>query len=170
MVGQARPIVHLLAGLPGSGKTTYALTLEQRGLTRVSVDERMLALHGQIGIDHLIDEHVDLLGPVLAWAEEQIVDLVGGGTSVVLDHGLGSRRDRDRFKLLAQRSGADWELAHFRADVSVLLDRLDRRAQRLRPASMKITPEMLRYLASVYEEPSGEGEQLIDDGTIGAEC
>ena len=34
---------------------------------------------------------------------------------------------------------------------------------------MHITPEMLRYLASVYEEPNGEGERLIDTEATGLE-
>ena len=155
-------MLHLLAGLPGSGKTTYARKLEQRGVTRVSIDEQMLARHGQIGIDYRVKDHVDLLGPVLAWAHQRIVATIGTGASVVLDHGLGTRRDRDEHKHLALQNDADWELVHFRVDVSVLLDRLDERARRSRPTSMRITPEMLRYLASVYEEPNGEGERLID--------
>ena len=59
-------------------------------------------------------------------------------------------------------SDAQWELVHFRVEVSVLLDRLDERERRSRRTSMRITPKMLRYLASVYEEPNGEGERLID--------
>ena len=168
-VRRARPVVHLLAGLPGSGKTTYARELEASGVARVSVDEQMLARYGQIGIDYRVEDHGDLLAPVVTWARERVVGTVSTGASVVLDHGLGTCKDRDAFKLLALRNGADWELAHFRVAISVLLDRLDERARHAPSASMHITPEMLRYLASVYEEPNGEGERLIDTEATGLE-
>ena len=42
-----------------------------------------------------------------------------------------------------------------------LLDRLATRQATDPNSSMRITPEMLRYLSSRYEEPAHEGELLI---------
>lgn len=154
------PTVFLLAGLPGSGKSTYARRLEADGVVRVSVDAEMLSRHGRIGVDYPSDAHDGLLGPVLAWASERLTTEVRGGASVVFDHGLGNRRDRDEFKRIAEDAGATWRLVAFREELGTLLERLARRQGDDPCDSMPITPEMLAYLASVYEEPSDEGEEF----------
>jgi predicted kinase len=157
----ARPLFYLLAGLPGSGKSTYARTLEATGVVRVSVDEEILARHGQIGIDYRVEDHDELLGPVVDWARERIVEVLSSGTSVVFDHGLGTQEQRDEFKRLANDCGANWQLNHFRVEIDELLRRLAARRTTDPNSSLKITPEILRYLSSVYEVPFQEGEFLI---------
>jgi len=159
-VSARQPTVYLLAGLPGSGKSTYARRLEARGVVRVSVDAEMLARHGRIVADYPVESHVDLLGPVLEWATDRLLARVGAGASVVFDHGLGSRRERDRYKLIVESAGAQWKLVYFPAEIATLLDRLSARSVEDAANSVPITPPMLAYLASVYEEPSGEGEEL----------
>ena len=152
--------VYLLAGLPGSGKSTYARCLEARGVVLVSVDAEMMARHGRIAVDYPVEAHVRLLGPVLDWATERLRAEVANGASVVLDHGLGNRRDRDKYKLIAESAGAEWKLVHFQAEIHTLLERLSVRSVDDVAGVVSITPDMLAYLASVYEEPSGEGEEL----------
>lgn len=100
------------------------------------------------------------LGPVLEWATDRLVAQVGAGASVVFDHGLGSRRERDSYKLIVESAGGQWKLVHFRAETATLLERLAARSVEDAASSVPITPPMLAYLASVYEEPSGEGEEL----------
>lgn len=52
VVPGAEPVVFLLVGLTGSGKTTYARRrLELGGAVRLSVDERVHARHGRYGVD-----------------------------------------------------------------------------------------------------------------------
>src|SRR5690606_34778651 len=72
-VSSGQPTVYLMAGLPGSGKATYARRLEARGIVRVSVDAEMLARHGRIAVDYPVESHVALLGPVLEWATDRLV-------------------------------------------------------------------------------------------------
>ena len=160
-VSSSRPLLYLLAGLPGTGKSTYARALEATGVARVSADEEMLARHGQIGVDHRVEDHAELLGPVVDWARERTVELLCSGTSVVFDHGLGTREQRDDFKRLADDHGARWQLLHFRVGKDELLGRLAARQMTNPDSSMRITPKMLHYLSSVYEEPTHEGELLI---------
>ena len=40
------------AGLTGSGKTTFARTLESAGVVRLSVDEEVFNRHGRYGVDY----------------------------------------------------------------------------------------------------------------------
>jgi predicted kinase len=156
-----KPLLYLLAGLPGSGKSTDARTLEHAGVVRVSIDEWIIDRHGQIGVDYQVEDHIGLLGPALEWAHDCIVKELRRGVSVVFDHGLGSKEQRGEFKRLANDLGAGWRLCHFRVDVDDLVARLAERQHSNSTSSMHITPDMLRYLASVYEEPKEEGEQLI---------
>lgn len=155
-----RPVVYLLAGLPGSGKTAHALDLESRGTVRLSVDEEMMARHGRLGVDYPAAEHMELLSPVVQQVRAQLIDQVKAGRSVVLDHGLGLRDERDAYKHLVESLGATWELLHFSADIEALVSRLADR-QRLDTSAVPITEEMLRGMAASWEEPNGEGERLV---------
>jgi predicted kinase len=157
------PTLHLLAGLPGSGKTTHARGLERMAVARVSVDERMIALHGRLGVDYGIEDHDALLGPVVEWAKTQILETLNRGESVALDHGLGTRIEREGFKQLAASANANWSLISFVAEVPELIRRLEERERRDPHRSMPITPQILLYLASVYEPPSNEGEQIFSE-------
>ncbi|WP_443034987.1 AAA family ATPase [Streptomyces sp. BE133] len=87
-----QPVVWLLTGMPGSGKTTFAKALARGGVVRLSVDDQMTARHGRIGKDHAEHEHLALQAPVIEDVRRQLVALLREGRSVVLDHGLAPAR------------------------------------------------------------------------------
>ncbi|WP_144122936.1 AAA family ATPase [Catellatospora sichuanensis] len=160
-----QPVVWLLAGLPGTGKTTFALTLEKAGVVRLSVDDRMTALHGRIGKDYAEHEHLTLLAPVVESVRRQLIELVQAGHSVVLDHGLGRRAQREELKQLVTEHGGTWRLVTFQLDRDELLRRLSRRNED--PAHVAITPQLLDWIAEHSEAPNGEGEELPPNPTHG---
>ncbi len=90
MPGGGAPIVHLLCGLNGAGKTTYARRLaEARGAVRFSLDEWLLTLHP--GIRYDAPEYGPLAerGKLLIWdVAGQVLAL---GHDVVLDWNSWSR-------------------------------------------------------------------------------
>ena len=150
------PTVYLLAGLPGSGKTTYAKALESEGVVRLAVDEEIQARHGTFGVDYPSEKHVDHVAGVLNEINTRLIDLVEAGRDVVLDHGLARREDRDFYKRLVAEHGGQWCLIHFSVDHTELIRRLEQRNSR--SAGPAVSPVMLNWMASVSQEPQGEGE------------
>ncbi|MEW2128689.1 AAA family ATPase [Streptomyces sp. NPDC007259] len=82
------PVVFLLVGLTGSGKTTYAhVQLEPRGAVRLSVDEAVFERHGRYGVDYPEDTYFGKEAPVAAELRSRLVELLADGRDVVWDHG-----------------------------------------------------------------------------------
>jgi predicted kinase len=118
------PVVYLLCGLTGSGKTTYAKRLEAAGAVRLTVDEEVHARHGRYGVDYPASEYFDRDRPVVEELRRRLVELVESGRDVVYDHGMWRRSDREAYKRLVEEHGGRWRLLYFKVDREVLLQRL----------------------------------------------
>ncbi|MEU6011995.1 AAA family ATPase [Streptomyces sp. NPDC047453] len=104
---ESGPVVYLLVGLTGAGKTTYAKQwLVPAGAVRLSVDERVHERRGRYGVDYPEREYFSLEAPVVAEVREELVGLFTAGRDVVLDHGLWLRSDRAEWKKLVARRAA----------------------------------------------------------------
>ncbi|MFD5559307.1 AAA family ATPase, partial [Kitasatospora griseola] len=112
----SEPVVHPLSGLPGAGRTTFARELEREGVVRLSVDERVVARYGRLGVDCPEPEHLALLESVVGEVRAELVEVVGAGRSVVLDHGLGTRDGEGKGKQLVVGLGAWWWVLFFSAE------------------------------------------------------
>ena len=94
---------------------------------------------------------------MLAEVERRLVELIGAGQSVVLDHGLGQRAQRDYYKGLIAEHGGTWRLIYFQLDYAELVRRnLDRNIQ---DEFGVMTPETLAWMADTEERPLNEGEE-----------
>ncbi|MGH3766589.1 MAG: AAA family ATPase [Pseudonocardiaceae bacterium] len=157
-VGDARPVVFLLVGLTGSGKTTYARQrLEAAGAVRLSVDELVHQRHGRYGVDYPEDEYFAREAPVVAEVREYLAQLVQAGTDVVVDHGLWLRCEREEWKKLVEQAGGRWRLLYFEASRQELLRRLAERNQRDDANALAVSPEALDDFYARFEPP-GEDE------------
>lgn len=66
-VGRDVPVVYLLVGLTGSGKTTYSRQrLEPAGAVRLSVDEVVHDRYGRYGVDYPENTYFAKEAPVVA--------------------------------------------------------------------------------------------------------
>jgi len=138
------PTLHVLTGLPGSGKSTHAAALVARtGATHVAMDHAVLA-RGLSLVDY--DARFALQPEV----EATIPPLLAAGTSVVAEFGSWSRDERDRLRLLAAPSGARTELHWVDAPVDVCIARVLARGG---PDAESLAREVLGASAHLFEPP-----------------
>ncbi|MFJ1590760.1 AAA family ATPase [Kitasatospora albolonga] len=156
------PVVFLLVGLTGSGKTTYAQRkLEPEGAVRLSVDEAVHERHGRYGVDYPENTYFEKEAPVVAELHERLAELVTEGRDVVWDHGLWPRKDREAMKQLVESVGGRWRLLYFPVKRDELLRRLAERNERADANALVVTPEALDDFFVRFEAPQGEGEEIV---------
>lgn len=166
-MGEIDPTVFLLVGLTGSGKTTYARQrLEPAGAVRLSVDELVHERHGRYGVDYPEPEYFALEAPVVEEVRHRLVELVGAGRDVVLDHGLWLRKDREAWKDLVEQAGGRWRLLYFPVARLELLRRLAERNRREDANALVVTPEALDDFYARFDVPEGEGEEIVEPDTF----
>ncbi|MCL2531531.1 MAG: ATP-binding protein [Oscillospiraceae bacterium] len=117
--------LHLMVGLPCSGKTTYARQLAQETnallLTR---DTWHLKLFGDDVGDEQHHERHNLLEALL-WDIAEHVLKIGG--DVILDFGCWKRAERDAYKARANELGVNFKLHYMDVPVAELHRRLELR-------------------------------------------
>jgi len=151
-----RPVLFVLTGLPGSGKSTHAAALaEQTGAIHVAMDDEVLA-RGLSLVDY---EARFALQPQV---EGRIAELLGEGVDVIAEFGSWSQEERDRLRGLAAASGARTEL-HF-VDASVA-DCAARVRARGGIGAEELARDVVEGSAHLYERP-GEEEGAAYDAFV----
>ena len=149
---------YLLCGLPGSGKSTYARTLEQEGATRYTLDEELFKRFGR-HFEYGYDEKE-------AETKRQIQDLcaadIRAGRSVIIDFGFWKKADREAYKEFVTQSGGTWKLLYFRVPEQELKRRLHVRNQNELDRNHHISEELMDVFIKSFEAPSGEREEVIE--------
>ncbi|ANP53046.1 putative kinase [Streptomyces griseochromogenes] len=155
--------VVLMCGLPGAGKTTYAMGLVRRGYVRLSIDEVVWQRLGRRDAGLVLEaEAFDRLKEEIRREQRQeLVELMLAGRDVVVDYSFWSRAARDDYKALIESHGCRRELVHLKADRTTLERRLEVRNGAEGANSVTVDETLFhRYLAG-FEEPNGEGEQVV---------
>jgi predicted kinase len=91
-----RAEVVLMCGVAGSGKTTYAKSLESDGFERLSIDEEIWRRFGRYGVDFAADDYQRLSDSVEYDLRVRLINLVRHGHDVVVDFSFWQRVSRDR--------------------------------------------------------------------------
>ncbi|MGW5047176.1 AAA family ATPase [Streptomyces griseoluteus] len=126
----SRPSCVLMAGLPGSGKTTLSRALAERGFIRLCPDEEMFRRHGVYGVDFPRGIFPTLERPVLEETSEKLRDQLRLGHSVVVDHGFWTPDDRAHWRSIAENAGAKTILVYLEVDHDELWARVSKRNAR----------------------------------------
>lgn len=149
--------VHLISGLQGAGKSTYARRLaDETGAVRFSIDEWMHQLYGP-----------DLPQPLdVTWIMERVrrceqriwataSEVATAGGDVVLDLGFMTVASRTEFADLARASALPVQLHIVDAPRDLRRERvLARNAARGETFAFEVTPGMFDFMESRFERPT----------------
>ncbi|MGW2471865.1 AAA family ATPase [Streptomyces sp. NPDC001665] len=121
------PFCVLMAGLPGSGKTTLSRALTDRGFIRLCPDEEMFRRHGVYGVDFPRGVFPTLERPVLEDVAADLRAQLKAGHDVVVDHGFWTPEDRAKWQAIATDADAVPVLVYLAATHDELWARISKR-------------------------------------------
>jgi predicted kinase len=147
--------LHLMCGLPCSGKTTAARAIEaERPALRLTPDEWIRQLYGAGISGEALDGARDPVERVLWQLAERVLVL---GVDVILDFGFWSRAEREEFRLRAAGLGARSELHFLDVPEEELLRRLEVRNADLPAGAFRLDRAQLQAWFELFEPPD-DGE------------
>lgn len=148
--------VHLISGLPGAGKSTYAQQLQLRtGAAVFTLDRFLITLFGRYNVPDVGgDEHVRR---VLACREAiwmSAENLLAHGHDVILDDGYFLREHRRQVIDAAKALGAAAKIHFVDTPLETIRARLSDRNQNLPVYNFAIEPDTLAGCVRLFETPS----------------
>jgi len=156
--------VHLISGLPGAGKSTYAQQLQLRtGAVLFTLDRFLITMFGRYAVPDVGgEEHVRrvLACREVIWMSAE--KLLAHGSDVILDDGYFLRADRRRVIDAAVALGADAKIHFIDTPLDDIRKRLADRNQNLPVYNFAIEPETLEGCVRLFETPSdADGAAVI---------
>ena len=143
--------LHLMVGLPCSGKTTLAKKLEHaRSALRLTPDEWQIGLFGQDANEPEHDKRHSFIEAMLWTIASRALAL---GTNVILDYGFWAREEREDYRLWAKRLGAGSEVHFLDVPEEELLRRLAVRNSQPSQECFHIPEESIRLWIEFFQKP-----------------
>lgn len=146
--------LHLMVGLPFSGKTTLAKKLEkEQSAIRLTPDEWQIGLFGQDANEPEHDARHGFIEAMLWKFASRALEL---GTNVILDFGFWAREEREDFRLRAKLLGASSEVHFLDVPEEELLSRLVARNSQPSKESFHISEESMKPWMKLFQKPIPE--------------
>ena len=146
----SKPMLYLMVGLPGSGKTTIAKQIEkEENAIRLCPDEWMHDL-GFDSYDEAAREKVE--GRLWELGQE----ILALGQSVILENGFWVKKEREQIRAKAKEIGADVEIRYLDLPLDELEARLLSRNTDPNDNSAHVTREQLEEWSQTFERPTKE--------------
>src|SRR5258706_1482734 len=144
--------LHLMVGLPCSGKTTVGQQLEHElPALRLNLDEWHIRLFGQDAEEPEHHARHSLIEAILWNIASRALEL---GTNVILDYGFWAREEREDYRLRAKQLGASSEVHYLDVPEDELLRRLAVRNSQLSQASFHISEGMMKPWIAFFQKPT----------------
>jgi predicted kinase len=144
--------LHLMVGLPCSGKTLLAKKLEiEYSAIRLTPDEWQIPLFGQ---DAESPEHDKRHGIIetLLWELAKRALIIG--TNVILDYGFWAREEREYFRKEAKKLGASSEIHYLDVSVDEIIKRLRERNKTESNMHFYIPEEYMKKWIESFQKPT----------------
>ena len=146
--------LHLMVGLPCSGKTTLAKKLEfERSALRLTPDEWQVALFGQDAEEPEHNARHSLIEAMLWNIANRALEL---GMNVILDFGFWAREEREDYRLRAKGLGASSEIHFLDVPEDELMRRLAIRNSQPSQKSFHISEESMKPWIEFFQRPTLE--------------
>ncbi|HET7060518.1 MAG TPA: ATP-binding protein [Candidatus Saccharimonadales bacterium] len=154
-----RPVLYLMVGYPGAGKTTVAqLVARQTGAEHLWAD---LERHKMFSVpSHNETESQQLYEQLNGRAEK----LLAEGRSVVFDTSFNHRRDRDLLRGIAARQGAETVVVWLTTPAGVARDRAVHSKVVRNGYEFSMTPQEFDRIAAHLEPPAKDEKVIKIDG------
>lgn len=160
------PVIYMLHGFVGAGKTIFARKLErEKRAVRFSHDEWMRERYGANPPSDRFAEYYDLV------TEDIRLEAAGRlsrGQDIILDFGFWRRAERDAWRTWAALVGADLVLCHLYADQAVMKDRVLRRTRELPAGALVIDENAIELFRQRFEAlgPDEAHTAIRTDGVL----
>jgi predicted kinase len=154
--------LHLIVGLPCSGKTTYAKKLElEKSALRLTPDEWHTRLFGQdFGLDLEHPEHDARHGLIESMMWDVAARALQLGTNVILDFGFWGKSEREDYRARAAQVEANTIIHFLNVSEQELLARLEIRNANLPEGTFQIPAAKLREWMQIFQAPTADELEL----------
>ena len=154
-----KPIVYLICGFIGAGKTTFAKKLEEKtGAVRITKDEWSIRL---IGNDPTIDGYEKWDHKIIGLSRDIAFYLAEKGIDVIMDEGFWAKEERDELKRKIDSIGAKAVMYYVDTPIEEIRERVVERNNNLTKESFKISREMLDNYLMHWQPPSEDEDYIL---------
>ncbi|MDP9195795.1 MAG: ATP-binding protein [Pseudomonadota bacterium] len=157
-MNRKKPILHLIHGFVGAGKTTFAKRLEQEtGAVRFTLDEWMIHFYGSNPPEGLFQEYLERVEGMI-W--KMIGQFLQREQDVIFDQGFWTRVERDEARAKAAAWGATARLYALQCPDDVTRSRVLKRTADMPPGAMFIDENAIALFRTRFE-PLGLDEEAV---------
>ncbi len=159
MFMKRKPIVYLICGFIGAGKTTFAKKLEEKtGAVRITKDEWSIRL---IGNDPAVAGYAQWDRKIIDLSRDVAFYLAEKGIDVIMDEGFWEKETRNEMRRRIAAIGAKEVMYYVDTLIETILERVVGRNVNLTKDSFKISREMLDNYLKNWEPPTKDEDYIL---------